>query len=143
MIDIIIDYIYWALKPQGAAFLILVTVILYVSVCIYKSMSVDVERLSLKITNSTLSILLTWGTVVLSVAFVSLLMLDMEFPFVGRYRINARVGSVIFIAIIPPLAFWYFQRAVICCLCYIIAKCKNRDAKFFSEDGFRWIFFRR
>ena len=138
MRNIFINYLYWLLTTSGFIFTVFMLVIFCLSISAYRSISEDVERLSLKITSSMLNILLTWGTITLAFILSMISMLNMDLPFTGRHGLNS-MGIMISVAVIPPLAFWYFERVIICFICYLIVKRKDKESRFFGKNGFMWL----
>jgi len=138
MTDLLVDFLYWTRGVPGTILVVLATAISYFSACILASLSEDVERLSLKITDSALNILLTWVTVGFVLIISGLSVRGMEFPGAPRGGYYA-VGSVLYSAIIIPIAFWFFERTVICYICYRVAKRRDSSVRFFGKDGFKLI----
>jgi len=136
MINLFLSYLYWRSGIQGIIFDWAMFIIFYLSRCVFKSVSEDVERLSLKITDSALNILLTWGSIIVlsfSAYMASIFYIGLtEMSSLTAFFVAVNVATIL-------LAFWYFERVVICIICYIAAKRKNKAAKFFGKNGFKLI----
>jgi len=132
------NFLVWLNSSSGTVFAVMMMVIFYFSACIFKSISEDVERVSIKITNNILYLILTWGSVIFFSLLNGALVFNMEFPYAaqgGYYARSALVGK----AISPVFAFWFFGRVVICFICYLAVKKRNKSANFFGKEGFKLI----
>jgi len=61
---------------------------------------------------------------------------NMEFPYAPRGGYYAVLATQVK-AISPVLAFWFFGCAVICFICYIVAKRRDQNANLFGREGFK------
>jgi len=89
-----------------------------------------------------INLTLAWGSLIVVFILALLAVIGIDFSGLPRGGHYAR-ASALFSATIPVLAFWYFERVVICIISYRIVKRTNKNVQFLGKKGFVWISLRK